>query len=262
MINITAKEVQSLRVMTGAPMMDCKLALVAAKGHLETAKDWLRKKGLTQVDKKANRDANEGLVGVYVSDYSVGLAEVNCETDFVARNETFQDFVRAVTRRIVDDRAFKADTAEIVATLGENIKLRRCFAFDANDHETISTYIHGSVSEGVGRIGVAVIHTGDDDLGKKIAMHIAASNPKAISVEQLDSEWVENEKRLLTEQAIESGKPEHIVEKMIAGRMNKVLREVTLMSQPFVMDMEKTVGDLLEENDARVVDFIRLEVGA
>lgn len=262
MINITAKEVQSLRVMTGAPMMNCKLALVAAKGNLEIAKDWLRKKGLSQVDKKASRDANEGLVGVFVSGYSVGVVEVNCETDFAARNEKFQDFVRAVTQKIVDSGPFVMDTTEIVAVLGENIKLSNHRILDAYDHEIISTYIHGMAGEGVGKIGVAVIHTGDDDLGKKIAMHIAASNPKAVSVEQLDPEWVKNEKRLLTEQAIESGKPEHIVEKMITGRMNKVLREVTLMSQPFVMDMEKTIGDLLEENDARVVDFVRLEVGA
>lgn len=262
MINITAKEVQNLRVMTGAPIMDCKLALVAAKGNLETAKDWLRKKGLSQVDKKANRDANEGLIGVFVSDNSVGIVEVNCETDFVARNEKFQDFVRAVTQRVVDDWSFTADTAEIVAVLGENIKQGRYSVIDANSHESISTYIHGSVGDGVGKIGVAVLHTGDDDLGKKIAMHIAAMKPTAISIEQLDPEWVEKEKRLLTEQAIESGKPEHIVEKMVVGRMNKVLREVTLVNQPFVMNMEKTVGDLLKESDARVVDFIRLEVGA
>lgn len=262
MINITAKEVQNLRVMTGAPIMDCKLALVAAKGNFETAKDWLRKKGLAQVDKKASRDANEGLIGVFVSGYSVAIAEVNCETDFVARNEKFQDFVRTVTQRILDDRAFKADTAEIVSILDENIKIRRCLALDAQSHESISTYIHGSVGDGVGKIGVAVLHTGDDDLGRKIAMHIAAMNPTAISIDQLDPEWVQKEKRLLSEQALESGKPEHIIEKMVKGRMNKVLREVTLVNQPFVMNMEKTVGDLLEENDARVVDFIRLEVGA
>lgn len=262
MINVTAKEVKNLRGMTGAPMMNCKLALVAAKGDLNVAKDWLRKKGLSQIDKKAVRDTNEGLVGVVVSGYSVGIVEINCETDFVARNEKFQDFVRTITKKFVEDHSFTADTIEIVSVLGENIKLRRCLAIDAHSHETISTYIHGSVGEGVGKIGVAVLHTGDDDLGKKIAMHIAATNPKAISVDQLDPEWVKNEKRLFSEQAIESGKPEHIVEKMIEGRMNKVLREATLVSQPFVMDMEKTIGDLLEENDAYVVDFIRLEVGA
>ncbi|KKL86581.1 hypothetical protein LCGC14_1943340 [marine sediment metagenome] len=262
MINITAKEVQNLRVMTGAPMMDCKLALVAAKGDLEIAKDWLRKKGLSQVDKKANREANEGLVGVCVSDNGVAIVEINCETDFVARNEKFQDFVRTTTQRVVDNRSFTADTAEIVAVLGENIKQGRYFVIDANSHESISTYIHGAAAEGVGKIGVAVLHTGDDDLGKKIAMHIAAMKPTAISIEQLDPEWVEKEKKLLTEQAIESGKPEHIVEKMVTGRMNKVLREVTLVNQPFVMNMEKTVGDLLKESDVRVVDFIRLEVGA
>ena len=242
-------------------MMDCKLALIAAKGDLETAKDWLRKKGLLQVDKKAARDTNEGLIGVMFWNDTVGVVEVNCETDFVARNDEFQDFVREVTHRITYDLP-QTDTAEIVSTLGENIKLGRHLKLDANSHETISTYIHGSVGEDVGRIGVAVVHTGDEDLGKKIAMHIAATNPKAVSVDQLDPEWVENEKRLLSEQAIESGKPEHIVEKMVTGRMNKVLREVTLNDQRFVMDMEKTVGDLLEENDAYVVDFIRLEVGA
>ena len=202
------------------------------------------------------------MIGVFVSGYSVAIAEVNCETDFVARNEKFQDFVRTVTQRILDDRAFKADTAEIVSILDENIKIRRCLALDAQSHESISTYIHGSVGDGVGKIGVAVLHTGDDDLGRKIAMHIAAMNPTAISIDQLDPEWVQKEKRLLSEQALESGKPEHIIEKMVKGRMNKVLREVTLVNQPFVMNMEKTVGDLLEENDARVVDFIRLEVGA
>ncbi len=262
MINITAKEVQNLRAMTGAPMMDCKLALIAAKGDLEIAKDWLRKKGLAQVDKKANRDANEGLIGVFVSDNSVGIVEINCETDFVARNEKFQDFVREVTQKIVDGDSFAVDTTEIVSVLGENIKLGNYRILDAYAHESISTYIHGSVGEGVGKIGVAVLHTGDDDLGKKIAMHIAAMKPTAVSIEQLDPEWVAKEKRLLTEQAIESGKPENIVEKMVVGRMNKVLRGVTLVNQPFVMDMGKTVGDLLEENDARVVDFIRLEVGA
>ncbi len=261
MINITAKQVQTLRAMTNAPMMDCKVALVAAKGDVETAKDWLRKKGLQQVDKKAGRDANEGLIGVSIIDDRVAIVEVNCETDFVARNEKFQDFVRDTAWAVSAD-SYVVDTAEIVAVLGENIKLGRHSKMDANSHESISTYIHGAVGEGVGKIGVAVLHTGDDDLGKKLAMHIAATNPKAVSVDQLDPEWVENEKRLFSEQALESGKPEHIVEKMVVGRMNKVLREVTLMDQQFVMDTEKTIGDLLEENDAHVVDFIRLEVGA
>lgn len=261
MINITAKEVKELRAMTAAPMMDCKLALVAAKGDLETAKDWLRKKGLTQVDKKAGRHTNEGLVAVLVSDNTATIVEVNCETDFVARNKKFQDFVIAATQKAAVDHALIMNTAEIISVLGENIELGRHFALGASDHENISTYVHGSVDKNLGKIGVAVLHTGNDTLGKKIAMHIAALNPKAVNVEQLESEWVEKEKRLLSEQAMESGKPENIIEKMVEGRINKILRDVTLVNQPFVMDTEKTVGDFLKENDAEVVDFIRLEVG-
>lgn len=259
---ITAKMVKDLRTMTGAGMMDCKNALTEADGDMDLANDILRKKGMKLVDKKAGREANEGLVGVLVSENSVAIAEVNCETDFVARNEQFQIFVMNTARAVIN-LGFPVDvkTADIVTALGENIKLGHYSFIDANNHETISTYVHGSVGEGVGKIGVAVVHTGDDDLGRKIAMHIAASKPKAVSVDQLDSEWVENEKRLLTEQAIESGKPEAIVEKMVKGRMNKVLREVCLVDQPFVMDTEKTIGALLEEHEAHVVDFIRIEVG-
>lgn len=258
---ITAKMVKELREMTGAGMMECKKALTEADGDVDTANDILRKRGLKIADKKSARNTNEGLIGVMVSSDSVGLAEVNCETDFVALNDTFQDFVREVTHRKLNDIPLPEDTSDIVAVLGENIKIGRHFAMDADDNETISTYIHGVAGENVGRIGVAVIHTGDDALGKQIAMHIAASNPKAIAVEDLDPEFVANERRLFTEQAEESGKPANIIEKMVEGRMQKALREVTLSEQPFVIDPDITVGKVLKEANAEVISFIRIAIG-
>ncbi len=258
-MKITAKMVKELRQMTGAGMMNCKDALTEAEGNMELANDILRKKGLKIADKKAGRDANEGLIGIFADTNKAVVAEVNCETDFVTRTEGFQDFMTCVLT------GGYSDTTEIIAKLGENIKVHQIVHFPTVD-AVLATYVHGEVAPNMGKIGVAVTLRGESNdklavLGKQIAMHIAASKPKAVTVKELDSTFIENEKRLLTEQAIESGKPANIVEKMVAGRMQKILREVTLVDQPFVIDPDKTVGKVLEEAGAFVVSFVRLEIG-
>lgn len=259
-MTVTAKMVKDLREQTGAGMMDCKNALTEANGDMELANDFLRKKGMKIADKKSGRDANEGLVGVRVTANAAYVVEVNCETDFVARTEGFQDFVNEV----LDNFGKKIDTAEIIATLGENIKISNMAMIPMDT--VLASYVHNQVVEGMGSIGVVVSLSGtasDElaDLGKQIAMHIAASNPKAVSSEELDTEFVEKERQIFTEQALESGKPVHIAEKIVEGRMKKMFSEVTLLSQPFVVDLDKTVDQVLNEAEATIVTFVRIEVG-
>ena len=259
-MTVTAKMVKDLRQQTGAGMMDCKNALTEADGDMELANDILRKKGMKIADKKSGRDANEGLVGVRVTDNVAYVVEVNCETDFVARTEGFQNFVTGV----LDNFGDKIDTTEIIATLGENIKVSNLSMVPMDT--VLASYIHNQVVDGMGKIGVVVSLSGtaSDELaalGTQIAMHIAASNPKAVSFGDLDPEFVEKERQIFTEQALESGKPAHIAEKIVEGRMKKMLSEVALLHQPFVVNPDKTVGEILEEAEATVVTFVRTEVG-
>lgn len=255
---ITATMVKDLRAMTGAGMMECKNALTEANGDMDIANDILRKRGLKIADKKASRDANQGLIGVFVENNKAVIAEVNCETDFVARTERFQDFMTCVLT------GGNTDTTEVVAKLGENIKVNKIVHVDMDT--VLATYVHNQLVENMGSIGVIVNlkGTASDELaalGKQIAMHIAASNPKAVSVEDLDPVFVANERRLFTEQAEESGKPANIIEKIIEGRMQKALREVTLADQSFVIDPDITVGKVLKNANAEVVSFVRIAIG-
>ena len=281
---ITASQVKELRAKTGAGMMDVKKALIEADGDMEAAVDLLRVKGLAKADKKAGRTAAEGLVGVAVEG-GIGVAvEINSETDFVSRNPVFQEMVSSIARTALgvdgDIEAVKAaamggkTVAETVtaqvATIGENLSLRRSARIEA---DVVASYIHNAAAPGMGKIGVLVglNSTGDkaalEALGKQIAMHVAATSPAALGEADLDPALVERERQVLTEQARESGKPDHVIEKMIAGRMNKFFQEVCLLKQTFVINPDLTVEKAVKEAEAgvgapvTVSGFVRLAVG-
>lgn len=267
MAEITAALVKQLREMTGAGMMDCKKALGETAGDLEGAVDWLRKKGLSAAAKKAGRVAAEGLVGVVADGGRGALVEVNAETDFVGRNETFQDFVAAVARLAmsggtVEDLAGKAlpngagtvqeRLTHLVATIGENMSLRRMAALSVNPG-VVASYMHNAVAPGLGKIGVLVAleSTGDAEklaaLGRQIAMHIAATNPISVDIDGVDASALDRERSVLAEQAKASGKPAEIVEKMVEGRLRKFYEEVVLLEQIFVIDGERKVRKVIEQ---------------
>lgn len=266
MAEITASLVKELREKTGAGMMDAKAALVENKGDMEAAVDWLRKKGLSKAAKKSSRTAAEGLVAFKSGDKAAVLVEINSETDFVARNEEFQNFVRGVA----DVALTKADTVEqlaeapmngkkvsenltdLIAKIGENMTIRRMAKLSVANGAVIG-YVHNSVAPGLGKIGVLVAleSTGDkaklEDLGKQIAMHVAAAFPQYLSRDQVDPAAVAREKAILAETAKTEGKPPEIVEKMLEGRMRKFYEEVCLLEQVFVIDGETRITDLLEK---------------
>ena len=271
-MSITATMVKELRDASGAGMMDAKRALTETNGDMEAAIDWLRTKGLAKAAKKSGRTAAEGLVGVAVKD-GVGVAvEVNSETDFVARNSDFQATVRAIAEvatGVADIEALKGAklgektveevVTEKVATIGENMHVRRMVAVEG---DSVASYVHNAVADGLGKIGVLVALKGTDNgIGKQIAMHIAATSPASLSEADLDPALVEREKNVLTEQARESGKPEGVIEKMIVGRMNKFFEEVTLLKQKFVLDPDVSVGEAARKAGVEVVGFARLAVG-
>jgi elongation factor Ts len=286
MAQITAAMVKTLRDKTSAGMMDCKKALNETDGDLEAAIDWLRTKGIAKADKKAGRIAAEGLVAVALAPQTGALVEVNSETDFVARNEAFQSAVSevanlAVTVDSTEDLA-KAKTGSgesvadyltsLVAKIGENMSLRRMERLTVTNG-TVAGYIHNAAAEGMGKIGVLVAleSTGDvaklDELGKKIAMHIAATNPLALSVGDLDQDIVSKERDMLKAEALESGKPEAIVDKMVEGRMVKFFKESVLMTQIFVMDGERAVEQVIADEakalgaDIKMTGYVRMGVG-
>ncbi len=273
MVEVTASMVKELREMTGLGMMECKKALTETNGDMKAAEDLLRIKSGSKASKAAGRIAAEGVVGAYVAaDGKCGaLVEVNCETDFVARNEDFIHFAKnlaelAATKNITDVAALtealltnsneNVETARkaLVMKLGENISVRRLAR-----HETqgrIAFYLHGT------RIGVLVDHMGgDESLGKDLAMHIAASKPMCVSKEQVSAEILAHERQIFTAQAAESGKPSNIIEKMVEGRITKYLAEITLLGQPFVKDPEQTVEKLLVKKAAKVNGFTMFIVG-
>ncbi|HUT48027.1 MAG TPA: translation elongation factor Ts [Alphaproteobacteria bacterium] len=267
MAEITATLVKQLREKTGAGMMDCKKALSETEGDIEGATDWLRTKGLAAAAKKAGRVAAEGLVGVVVDGDVGAVVEVNSETDFVARNDAFQDFVRKVAALGLasggDLEALKSadypgsghsvgdELTEMIATIGENMGVRRVASLSA-DGGVLASYLHSAAAPGLGKIGVLVAlkSTGDRDkleaFGRQIAMHIAATSPQSVSVSELDPAVVEREREVLKEQAIESGKPPEIAEKMVEGRLRKFYEEVVLLEQTFVIDNETKIADAVE----------------
>ena len=268
MTAISANLVKELREKTGAGMMDCKKALTEAGGDVEQAVDWLRKKGLAAAAKKAGRVATEGLVGVAVAGKVGAVVEVNSETDFVARNEQFQAFVAALATHSTvhgadietlkvsafpgTGRTVAEEATHMIATIGENIQLRRSVTLSVTNG-VVTSYVHNSLRDGLGKIGVLVAleSTADagklNDLGRQIAMHIAAAKPESLTTAELDPTLIEREKSVLIEQSRASGKPENIIEKMVEGRLRKYYEEVVLLEQVFVIDGESRITQVLEK---------------
>ena len=273
MAQITAAIVKELRERTGAGMMDCKKALVATEGDMEKAIDFLREKGLSQAAKKAGRVAAEGAVVAYVTeDGKTGaIVEVNCETDFVGKNENFQALAKSIAELIVktnpadvdallasemDGKTVKDVVTEAIAKIGENISVRRFVRYESAEGKVYS-YIHGG-----GKIGVLVdMKGGDAELGKDIAMQVAAANPQFLNRNEVPDSELEHEKDILTEQARNEGKPENILAKMVMGRINKYYKEVCLVDQEFIRDGDLTISKLLKSKNADVARFARFQLG-
>lgn len=271
-MQITASMVKELRERTGAGMMECKKALTESDGDMDAAIELMRKSGQAKADKKASRVAAEGTVVMMISDDSKNgvILEVNCETDFVGKDDNFLQFSQdvatvALSQSPADVDALMAmtsgsDTLEnarqaLVSKIGENIQVRR-FSLASSQNGMLAKYMHGS------RIGVMVeIENGSDELGKDIAMHIAASKPACIDENDVSPEMLQQEKDIFAAQAEASGKPPEIIEKMVQGRIKKFLGEITLLGQPFVKDPDKSVQKLLSEQSAKVLSFHRFEVG-
>lgn len=292
MASITASMVKELRDKTGAGMMDCKMALTETGGDIEQAIDWLRKKGLSKAAKKADRVAADGLIGVAVEGSAGALVEVNSETDFVARNESFQDMVRQISKlalqaggdlaklsaSVYPGKSHSVDdqVKETIATIGENMSVRRTASLKVSDG-VVASYVHGRVADGVGKIGVLVALAGKGDatklaeIGRQIALHVAAANPQAASIDQLDKAIVERERSVYSEQALATGKSKEIVDKMVEGRLRKeFFGQVVLTEQVFMGpggDGKITVGQYLkgEEKAAggplKVEGFVRYALG-
>ncbi len=285
MAAITAKLVKELRDKTSAGMMDCKKALNESNGDMEAAIDWLRTKGIAKADKKAGRVAAEGLVAVATEGTTGVLVEVNSETDFVSRNEGFQTAVaniasaaltventEALREAQIDGKSVTTYLTDLVAKIGENMTLRRMEKLSVTAG-VVEGYIHNAAAPGMGRIGVLVAleSAGDtaklNDLAKKIAMHIAATSPLALTTDDLDQDLVAKERKALKDEALESGKPEAIVDKMVEGRMVKFFKESVLMTQMFVMDPDHNVETIIANEakalgaDIKMTGYIRMEVG-
>jgi len=271
-MSITAALVKELRDISGAGMMDAKKALTENNGDMDAAIDWLRTKGLATAAKKSSRTAAEGLVAVDVLD-GIGVAiEVNSETDFVAKNQDFQNMVGSFAKSalsvtdidslnltLIAGKKVSEILTDKIATVGENMSLRRMTKLSG---DTVASYVHNSVAPGMGKIGVLVALNGNNpDFAKQVAMHVAATNPASLSENDLSSDILSREKAILTEQARESGKPEQVIEKMIQGRLKKFLADVTLLGQNFVINPDLTVGKAAEEAGVEIVGFVRLEVG-
>jgi len=271
-MSISAQQVKELRERTGLGMMECKAALTEASGDMQAAEDILRKKAGAKVEKKAGRTAADGAIGMFISSDGklAAMVEVNSETDFVAKGDEFMNFANVVAERAATTNPANLDALAsapvpggttvkqvlegMVMKLGEKITLRRFVRQTSAGR--IGAYLHGR------KIGVLVeVEGGDNDLAKDIAMHIAASRPTCVSKEQVPAELIAREKEIFAAQAKQSGKPDNIIAKMVEGRVNKFLNEVTLLGQPFVKDPETTVEKLLKSKNARVLGFTRYEVG-
>ena len=270
---ISALLVKELREKSGAGMMDAKKALLETDGDLEAAQDWLRTKGLLKAEKKSSRVAADGLVGVRVHENEGMMIELNSETDFVATNKEFTDLVDLILDegfgitdkdKLLNKSVSGKNIQEIInnkiATIGENISLRRVISFKGSN---IYSYLHNSVSKDCGKIGVLVSLEGnkDDDFGKKLAMHIAATSPLAMTENDLDSDIVDREKKIISEQLISEGKPADIAEKILSGKLKKFYEENTLLNQKFVMDPDSSISQVLEKNNQVLINFVRFKVG-
>lgn len=272
---ITAKMVKELREKTGAGMMDCKKALTETNGNMEEAIDFLRKSGAAQAAKKAGRIAAEGTTFIEINGNDAVLLEVNCETDFVTKNDKFQTLVTDLAKHIVTEKPASLDEAlkqnltnsnqtveeyinSVVATIGEKITLRRFALLSKSDDDVFGSYLHMG-----GRIGALALleGTSDEEVAKDVAMHIAAANPKYVAREDVAEDEVNREREILKEQALNEGKPEHIVEKMVEGRLGKFFEEICLLDQQFVKDPDLKVKKFVADKGTTVKEFVRYEVG-
>ena len=272
-MTITAAMVKELRERTGAGMMECKKALTETAGDIDAAVEALRKKGAAAADKKSSRIAAEGIIVIKQADdlKASCIVEINCETDFVAKDDSFADFASQIADLVLsrtpssveelsvlelgNGKTVEQARTELIAKIGENVSIRRFQLAQADSDETVSGYLHGN------RIGVLVCASGDHVVGRDVAMHIAASKPLSLSADDLSADVVEKEKEIFKAQAQASGKPAEIIEKMIVGRMQKFFKENTLLGQPFVKDPDLTVEKYLGNNNSSVSSMIRYEVG-
>lgn len=285
MSQITAGMVKDLREKTGVGMMDAKNALVANDGNMEAAIDWLRAKGLAKAAKKSGRTAAEGLVAVVTEGAKGAVVEINAETDFVARNEEFQGFVNKVARKALnvntvealaaadlDGKAVSETLTNLIATIGENMSLRRMVSLSVPQGAVVG-YVHGALADGLGKIGVLVALESSapaatlQEVGKQIAMHVAAANPQFLNRDVVDADVLSRERAIYKEQAMASGKPADIAEKMVDGRIRKFYEEICLVDQPFVMNPDKTVAAALAEvakeagAEIKLTAFARIQLG-
>ncbi|MEB7433862.1 translation elongation factor Ts [Staphylococcus pasteuri] len=271
---ISAKLVKELREKTGAGMMDCKKALTETDGDMDKAIDYLREKGIAKAAKKADRIAAEGLVHVEINGNEAAIVEINSETDFVARNEGFQNLVKEIANQVLATKAESVDALmetkfedgktvdekmkEAISTIGEKLSIRRFSVRTKTDNDAFGAYLHMG-----GRIGVLTVVEGttDEEAAKDVAMHIAAINPKYVSSDQVSEDEISHEKEVLKQQALNEGKPENIVEKMVEGRLRKYLQEICAVDQNFVKNPDETVEAFLKSKGGKLVDFVRYEVG-
>ncbi|HDE9768805.1 TPA: elongation factor Ts [Staphylococcus aureus] len=274
MATISAKLVKELRKKTGAGMMDCKKALTETDGDIDKAIDYLREKGIAKAAKKADRIAAEGLVHVETKGNDAVIVEINSETDFVARNEGFQELVKEIANQILDTKAETVEALmettlpngksvderikEAISTIGEKLSVRRFAIRTKTDNDAFGAYLHMG-----GRIGVLTVVEGstDEEAARDVAMHIAAINPKYVSSEEVSEEEINHEREVLKQQALNEGKPENIVEKMVEGRLRKYLQEICAVDQDFVKNPDVTVEAFLKTKGGKLVDFVRYEVG-
>ncbi|HCV1207400.1 TPA: elongation factor Ts [Staphylococcus aureus] len=274
MATISAKLVKELREKTGAGMMGCKKALTETDGDIDKAIDYLREKGIAKAAKKADRIAAEGLVHVETKGNDAVIVEINSETDFVARNEGFQELVKEIANQVLDTKAETVEALmettlpngksvderikEAILTIGEKLSVRRFAIRTKTDNDAFGAYLHMG-----GRIGVLTVVEGstDEEAARDVAMHIAAINPKYVSSEQVSEEEINHEREVLKQQALNEGKPENIVEKMVEGRLRKYLQEICAVDQDFVKNPDVTVEAFLKTKGGKLVDFVRYEVG-
>ncbi|MDK4213046.1 translation elongation factor Ts [Staphylococcus warneri] len=271
---ISAKLVKELREKTGAGMMDCKKALTETDGDMDKAIDYLREKGIAKAAKKADRIAAEGLVHVEINGNEAAIVEINSETDFVARNEGFQNLVKEIANQVLATKAESVEALmetkfedgktvdqkmkEAISTIGEKLSIRRFAVRTKSDNDAFGAYLHMG-----GRIGVLTVIEGttDEAAAKDVAMHIAAINPKYVSSDQVSEDEINHEREVLKQQALNEGKPENIVEKMVEGRLRKYLQEICAVDQNFVKNPDETVEAFLKSKGGKLVDFVRYEVG-
>jgi len=270
--NIKAAQVKELRDKTGVGMMDAKKALVESDGDIDGAVEYLREKGVSKAAKKADRIAAEGLSSIYIDGNTAVIAEINAETDFVAKNEKFQNLVNEITKGIAESKPATVDEAleskidgvsiedtitEATQTIGEKITLRRFELFEKSDSEVFGDYAHmgGSIT------ALTILEGGNVEAARNVSMHIAAINPKYATRDDVPKDERDHEYDILAEQAKSEGKPDHIVEKMVEGRMNKWFAEICLVDQSYVKDQDQTVGKYLESQNAKLKTFVRYEVG-